>query len=96
MLSCESRCSSDETEALSLGVVTPLACGCKGRERMGRELMGRASLEEQPDGTIRVTLSTAVGPATITVPRAALDDCSSAQLSADAFVEQLVQTALEP
>ena len=55
-----------------------------------------ASLEEQPDGTIRVTLTTAVGPATITVPRAALDDCSSAQLSADAFVEQLVQTALEP
>ena len=54
-----------------------------------------ASLEEQPDGTIRVTLTTAVGPATITVPRAALDDCSSAQLSADAFVEQLVQTALE-
>ena len=53
-----------------------------------------ASLEEQPDGTIRVTLTTAVGPATITVPRAALDDCSSAQLSADAFVEQLVQTAI--
>ena len=52
-----------------------------------------ASLEEQPDGTIRVTLTTAVGPATITVPRTALDDCSSAQLSADAFVEQLVQTA---
>ena len=41
-----------------------------------------ASLEEQPDGTIRVTLTTAVGPATITVPRAALDDCSSVQLSA--------------
>ena len=42
--SCESRCSSDETEALSLGVVTPLTCSCKGGGRMGREALslGRA------------------------------------------------------
>ena len=36
-------------------------------------------------------LSTAVGVATITVPQAALVDCSSAHLSADAFLDALVQ-----
>ena len=44
-----------------------------------------------PPSEVRVRLSTAVGVATITVPQAALVDCSSAHLSADAFLDALVQ-----
>ena len=49
VLSCESRCSSDETEALSLGgpvlLVTPLTCGCKGGERRGGKPSAGAGAE---------------------------------------------------
>lgn len=52
-----------------------------------------ATLEQQADGMVKVGLTTTVGPVTIHVPVSALKDCSTAELSADAFLEALVNDA---
>lgn len=52
-----------------------------------------ATLEQQADGMVKVGLTTPVGPVTIHVPVLALKDCNTAELSADAFLEALVNDA---
>lgn len=52
-----------------------------------------ATLEQQADGMVKVGLTTPVGPVTIHVPMSALKDSSTAELSADAFLDALVSDA---